>query len=84
MFTTRSDEIGNAGAVDMGFHYSMPNPADIDGDGDVGLDDYAILAGQWQTTGHGPDDNWAAFADMNRDGAVNIIDLNILIVNWLQ
>jgi len=47
MYTTRTDETGDAGIVDMGYHYSMPNPADIDGDGDVDFFDYVWFAMSW-------------------------------------
>jgi len=47
-FTTRTDNVGDTGIVDMGYHYPMPNAADIDGDGDVDLTDFAILAGHWE------------------------------------
>jgi hypothetical protein len=47
-FTTRTDNVADTGIVDMGYHYPMPNAADIDGDGDVDLTDFAILAGYWE------------------------------------
>ncbi|MHC4499756.1 MAG: right-handed parallel beta-helix repeat-containing protein, partial [Planctomycetota bacterium] len=49
--TTRTDEISDAGIVDMGYHYGecyrLANPADTDGDKDVDFVDYALLTGGW-------------------------------------
>jgi hypothetical protein len=49
IYTTRTDEVGDTGIVDMGYHYHSPviieygNP-DIDGDGDVDFMDYSWLS----------------------------------------
>jgi hypothetical protein len=79
--TTRIDEIGDGGVVDMGYHYSIPNPADIDGDGDVDFFDYAILASQWLQA---PGEPSADIAPLGGDGIVNILDLGVLADNWLE
>ncbi len=47
-FTTRTDNAGDTGIVDMGYHYPGPNLADIDTDGDVDLIDFAIFAAHWK------------------------------------
>lgn len=44
--------------------------------GVVDLTDLAVLASQWQTTGHG------LSADINADGIVNLTDLALLAANW--
>lgn len=54
IFTTRTDEVGDKGCVDMGYHYpaiTMDGNPDIDGDRDVDFFDYA-----WFTMGlfYGP------------------------------
>jgi hypothetical protein len=79
--TTRTDEIGDGDVVDMGYHYSMPNPADIDGDGDVDFFDYAILASQWLQAPGVPS---ADIAPPGGDGIVDILDLGALADNWLE
>ncbi|MHC4500711.1 MAG: right-handed parallel beta-helix repeat-containing protein, partial [Planctomycetota bacterium] len=49
--TTRTDGAGDEAIVDMGYHYGNCGPAlpagDIDEDGDVDGDDYALFAAGW-------------------------------------
>ncbi len=59
-----------------------PDP-DINEDGKVDLEDFAILADQWQvTTCAGP--NWCDRADIDQSGDVSILDLQILAQHWLE
>lgn len=51
-----------------------PCPADLDGDGDVGPQDLALLLGAWNTTD--------AAADLDGDGTVGAQDLAILLGAW--
>jgi hypothetical protein len=45
IYTTRTDEVGDKGIVDMGYHHSIsPDSPDIDGDGDIDFFDYAWLS----------------------------------------
>ena len=60
------------------FSLSFPAaaPGDFDKDGAVKLNDFAVIASQWQMTGSG------LTADLDEDGAVNMNDLLIFIGNW--
>ncbi|MCH8970248.1 MAG: hypothetical protein IIA66_14155 [Planctomycetes bacterium] len=56
----------------------MLNPADLDGDGSVGVKDLLILLGEW-----GPcDDCTDCPADLDGDRTVGVKDLLILLGNW--
>lgn len=57
-----------------------PNKADIDGDWDVDLLDYTILADQWQQV---PGEPSADIDPPFGDGIVDINDLAFLVENWL-
>ena len=48
-------------------------PSDLDGSGDVGASDLAVLLGQWGTAGS---------ADLDHDGDVGSSDLAILLGDW--
>jgi hypothetical protein len=52
-------------------------------DGKVNWADFAVFANYWKTINHGPTDNWAKGADLNRDGDVNTIDLFLFSEQWL-
>lgn len=54
---------------------------DINGDGGVNLNDYAILAQQWLT---GPAEPTADIAPLGGDGEVDILDLNQMASYWLH
>ncbi len=49
-------------------------PADVDGDGHVGIQDLLALLGSWGDPG-GP-------ADVNRDGLVDVLDLLAVLSGW--
>jgi predicted outer membrane repeat protein len=49
-YTTRTDNVPDQGIVDMGYHYPISLPGDINHDGEVDFNDYALLAYQWQQT----------------------------------
>jgi hypothetical protein len=52
--------------------------ADLDGYGGVNLSDFALLADNWMLS------DPSLVGDINNDGTVNIIDLNILVRFWLD
>ena len=67
---------GKSSPVDMDvqeIEITMPNPADLNGDGIVNGGDLGILLGNWGGTGTG---------DINGDGLVNGQDLGILLGSW--
>ncbi len=48
--TTRSDQVGDAGIVDMGYHYPIVCVGDLDADNDTDQADLGILLGDWGCT----------------------------------
>jgi hypothetical protein len=56
------------------------NPADITQDGQVDLADFATLSAQWLGVSERPS---ADIAPSEGDGAVDWLDLLILVENWL-
>ncbi|AQQ08985.1 Rhamnogalacturonan endolyase YesW precursor [Sedimentisphaera cyanobacteriorum] len=57
------------------------NPADILPDGRIELKDYAVLSSEWMKHLAEPQ---ADIAPAGGDGAVNLLDLNVLIEKWLE
>ncbi len=75
-------DTGNPGAggpiVDMGAHeFQLPSPcpADLDGDGEVGITDLLALLAAWGTDPGGA-------PDFDGDGSVGITDLLTLLAAW--
>jgi hypothetical protein len=75
-FSTPLDEIATVFAL----YDSQPNLAigDLDGDGDVNIDDYNLLVANFGKTGT---PGWIP-ADINKNGRVDIFDYNILVENF--
>jgi len=69
------------GASDGKVHLyqGIPEPGDIDGDGDVDFVDFALFAVYWQQTDCGE----CGGADFTDDGNVGLDDLRQLVANWL-
>ncbi len=68
---------GTPPIVDMGayeFGAGVPCPADLDGDGQIGLSDLSILLNNFGTTGASPADG-----DLDADGDVDLTDLSALL-----
>jgi hypothetical protein len=64
------------GLPEAGCSFSPPNPADVDGDGQVSGSDLAAVLSAWGT-------NHPA-ADINGSGIVDATDLAILLAYWLS
>ena len=56
-----------------------PNPADVNGDGEVDVDDLVALIVAWGTDGLQVP---GLHTDVDNDGEVGVDDLNAIIVNW--
>ena len=54
---------------------------DLDGDHDIDISDFNILASHWLETGSTLDPAMAAKGDLNMDGVINAIDMNRLVIN---
>lgn len=65
---------GNAGTFGFRLQFEADCPADLDGDGEIGGSDLAILLAAWGT----PD----PVADLSGDGTVGGDDLAILLAAW--
>ena len=55
----------------------------IDEDGDVDLQDFAILAAEWLEISC-VDPGWCNRADIDHSGGVGISDMQILAEHWLE
>ena len=58
--------------------------ADLNGDGTVNLEDFAILAVWWDDNGGCVEPDWCGGADFNMSGTVNFDDLTYFAENWLR
>jgi len=61
----------------------MPN-ADINNDGKVSLEDFAVLAVWWEDENACSSPNWCEGADFNMSGTVDMLDLTYFAENWLR
>jgi hypothetical protein len=80
IFTTRTDAYGDTGIADMGYHYPISNPADINGDGVVNFLDFAILGSNWMMEFGLTGD----IAPPGGDGIVNKADFVVMADNWME
>ncbi|MHC4211355.1 MAG: hypothetical protein ACYSWT_16765 [Planctomycetota bacterium] len=55
-------------------------PGDVNGDGDVGIDDFLALLAAWGACPQPPD---ACPSDFDGDGVVGVVDFLILLANWV-
>ena len=77
VFVTNESQTASAGLAILEL-VGLLNPADLDGDGTVGVKDLLILLGDW-----GPcDDCTDCPADLDGDCTVGVKDLLILLGNW--
>ena len=78
--TTRTDGVGDAGTVDMGYHSPPAIFGDVDGNGVVnGLDLTAVITA-WECVPGDP--LWNPAADLDGNGVINGLDLTEVIANW--
>jgi hypothetical protein len=88
-----ADDVGecNVGFYDYDLSWYEPNfyitfthvpTRDLDSDGVVRFNDFAIFALEWYSTGCS-DPNWCTGADLDRQGDVNYVDLGLLVEYWL-
>ncbi|MBI9018195.1 MAG: alpha amylase C-terminal domain-containing protein [Phycisphaerae bacterium] len=61
---------------------SQGNSPDINNDKEINIDDFALLASQWQTDSGYAD--WNESCDLNDSGKVDMIDFSILLSYWLE
>jgi hypothetical protein len=78
--TTRTDQAGDEGTVDMGYHYRLPEPWDLNGDWKVSFIDFGILGEQWLQAPGTPS---ADIVPPEGDGVVDGLDLGLLVDYWL-
>jgi subtilisin family serine protease len=81
IFTTRTDQVSDAGIADMGYHYPTILNPDLNGDAFINFFDYAILAADWLQSS---DPCGFRNSDINKDGRTNIYDLAQLTAAWLD
>jgi hypothetical protein len=82
IFTTRTDYVGDANTVDMGYHYAISVfPGDLNENGIVNFVDFAILAGQWRDAPGIPS---ADIAPSGGDGTVDFNDLGLMLRDWIE
>jgi hypothetical protein len=58
--------------------------ADINEDGTVNLEDFAVLAGWWLYDDACVVSDWCEGSDFDRSNTVDLIDLTTLTENWLE
>jgi hypothetical protein len=70
-----TDALGGHDERELALHVAAPCPADIDGSGDVGINDFLALLGSW-----GP--NPGHPADLDGSGTVDVVDFLALLAAW--
>jgi len=75
------DDATGYGRVDAlaALNEALGNPADLDGDGTVGINDFLLLLAAWGPCPGPPD---PCPADLDGDGTVGITDFLDLLANW--
>ncbi|MFC1782791.1 endonuclease/exonuclease/phosphatase family protein [Planctomycetota bacterium] len=61
----------------------IPNPGDLDGNGEIDLIDFSLFTARWHDTGCNTLDNYCGEADINGDGKVGLVDLAEITSHWL-
>ena len=70
------------GAPILEITYGYPPTGDIEPDGDVDMEDFAVFARAWHT--EEGDDFWNPACDLYADGFIDIFDLDLVVGNWLS
>jgi len=63
---------------------TVTSRADANRDSNVNFIDFAAVASKWQQGGCSAANQWCAWADMDRSGAVNLGDILELAYHWLE
>ena len=58
--------------------------SDINDDGKVNIDDFAVLATGWDDDGSCVEPGWCGGSDFNMSGTVDFTDLTYFVENWLR
>ncbi|MBN2132180.1 MAG: M28 family peptidase [Sedimentisphaerales bacterium] len=74
----------SGGAASAIYQYHRPGIADLDGDDDVDLRDYALFAAAWRAHKGQGEYKDACDISLPSDGLVDARDLRIFTENWLQ
>ncbi|OHB80394.1 MAG: hypothetical protein A2Z25_13355 [Planctomycetes bacterium RBG_16_55_9] len=85
-YTTRTDEVSDAGRVDMGFHHPLTHPCrlcDLAFDGVIDFQDYARVAEAWLEDSCSKQNAWCRGADLTSDTRVDFRDILFLADCWL-
>jgi len=62
----------------------LPNPADLNDDGWVNIEDLAFLSLQWGIDNCGAENQYCQTADIDHSGTVGLGDLQLLAIFWLM
>jgi hypothetical protein len=57
---------------------------DINNDGKINLEDFAVLATWWNDDGGCVEPGWCGGADFDMSGTVNMLDITYFAENWLR
>jgi len=57
---------------------------DINNDGKVNIEDFAVMAAWWDDNGGCVEPDWCGGADFNMSGAIDFSDLAYFVENWLR
>ncbi|MCK5270354.1 MAG: hypothetical protein KAJ46_06200, partial [Sedimentisphaerales bacterium] len=71
-------------APDIGAFEFTNLDSDINDDGRVNLEDFAVLATWWDDNGNCSSPDWCDSADFNMSGTVDFADLAYFAENWLR
>ncbi|MFC1636663.1 right-handed parallel beta-helix repeat-containing protein, partial [Planctomycetota bacterium] len=85
-YTTRTDEVSDAGLADMGFHHPVTHPCklcDLAFDGVIDFADYARVAEAWLEDSCSKENAWCQGADLTSDTRVDFRDILFLADCWL-